>query len=48
MVYTKQLFLEITTLTPITDEFLYKALHLNIKDSYIKIYKVDKITYKDV
>jgi len=48
MVYTKKMFLEITTLQPIKDEQIYEALHKNIDKSYIKIYSVGQVTYKDV
>lgn len=48
MVNTKQLFIEITTLEEISDERIYNILHQNLTKSYIKIYSVNKVTYKDV
>lgn len=48
MSYTKKVFVEITTLEPISDELIYNALHHNIKSSFIVIHCINKITYRDV
>lgn len=48
MVTTKRMFLEITTIEPIDDELIYKVLHKTFDQSFIKIYAIKQITYKDV
>jgi hypothetical protein len=49
MVHTKRYFIEITTLYPLNDDLVFLSLDKNIKDSFIKISKVDtEYTYRGV
>jgi hypothetical protein len=49
MVYTKKLFVEITTLDPISTDIIYLSLSKNIKNSFIQIFVASEINaIKDV
>lgn len=48
MVYTKKLYLEITSIDRVTDDKIYLSLKKNIPDSFIKMYIVKQMTRADV
>jgi hypothetical protein len=48
MVYTKKMFIEITTLEPIKIEKIYLSLSRNIPQSHISIYEATECLVKDV
>jgi len=48
VIKTKRMFLDITTIEPVTDELIYKILSSNLPHSFVRIYAVGKLTYGDV
>ena len=48
MVYTKKLFIEITTLKKINKDIIYLSLKKNIPESHISIYSAERIELRDI
>jgi polyribonucleotide nucleotidyltransferase len=48
MPYVKKMYIEITTLDKIDDVRIFDILKKNIKESFIRIYSVNKITRSDI
>ena len=48
MVYTKKLFVQITSIDKVTDSLIYHSLKKNLPKSFIKIYKSEELIIGDI